>query len=63
MCFTLAARKKLTVKQALVNGRWMIGLQNMTSNDQLRQFVWSLDNGSAGYASGGGVRYYHLDSN
>jgi hypothetical protein len=44
MCFTLAARKKLTVKQAIANGRWMRGLQNMTSNDQLRQFVglWTM---------------------
>jgi hypothetical protein len=44
MCFPLAARKKLTVKQALANGRWMRGLQNMNSIDQLGPFVglWTL---------------------
>jgi hypothetical protein len=35
----LAARKKLTVREALSNGRWMRGLQNITSEEQLNQFV------------------------
>jgi hypothetical protein len=35
LCFPLASRKKLTVKQALSNGRWMRGLQNIDTEEQL----------------------------
>jgi hypothetical protein len=35
----LAARKKLTMREALSNGHWMRGLQNITSEEQLNQFV------------------------
>ena len=35
----MAARKRLTVKQALSNGRWMTGLQRFSSEDELDQFV------------------------
>jgi hypothetical protein len=33
LCFTLAVRKNLTVKEALVNGRWMRGLQRMSNEE------------------------------
>jgi hypothetical protein len=39
MCFALAARKQLTVKEALTNGRWMCDLQRMNNEEQLDQFV------------------------
>jgi hypothetical protein len=39
LCFDLASRKKMTVKQALSGGRWMRGLQYIYSEDQLEQFV------------------------
>ena len=41
--FPLAARKNLTVKEALGEGRWMRGLQRISSVEQLEQFVelWS----------------------
>jgi hypothetical protein len=39
LCFHLAARKKLTVKQALDRGRWMGGLQRIANEDQLLQFI------------------------
>jgi hypothetical protein len=39
LCFDLASRKKLTVKQALLEGRWMRGLQSFSSEEQLEQFV------------------------
>jgi hypothetical protein len=46
-CFALASRKltffftwrKLTVKQALSNGRWMRELQRINSEEQRDQFV------------------------
>jgi hypothetical protein len=39
LCFSLAARKKLTVRHALASGRWMKGLQNINSEAQLDQFI------------------------
>jgi hypothetical protein len=39
LCFPLAARKKLTVRQALASGWWMKGLQNINSEVQLDQFI------------------------
>jgi uncharacterized cupredoxin-like copper-binding protein len=39
LCFPLAARKKLTVRQALASGRWMKELQNINSEEQLDQFI------------------------
>ncbi|CAM0954217.1 unnamed protein product [Alopecurus aequalis] len=36
---TIAWRKNLTVAEALNRGRWMQGLQRMTSDEQLNQFV------------------------
>ena len=35
----LAARKNLSVKEALSNGRWMKGLQRMGTQEQLMQFL------------------------
>jgi hypothetical protein len=44
LLFALAARKNLTVKEVLTNGRWMRGLQRINTETQLDQFVslWSL---------------------
>jgi hypothetical protein len=44
LCFSLAVRKKLTVKQALDRGQWMGGLQRMTTEEQLTQFarLWTM---------------------
>jgi hypothetical protein len=39
LCFDLASRKNLTVKQALSDGRWLRGLQSINSEEQLEQFV------------------------
>jgi hypothetical protein len=36
LCFNLASRNKL---QALSEGRWMCGLQSISSKEQLEQFV------------------------
>ncbi|KAM0917777.1 hypothetical protein ACQ4PT_009218 [Festuca glaucescens] len=37
--FKLAARKNLSVKEALLNGRWMKGLQRIATEAQLDEFV------------------------
>ena len=44
LCFPLATRKNLTVKDALAGGKWMRGLQKMESEPQLDQFVklWTM---------------------
>ncbi|KAM0835188.1 hypothetical protein ACQ4PT_063102 [Festuca glaucescens] len=44
LCFSLATRKNLSMKEALSNGRWMRGLQKMSNEAQLDQFMhlWSL---------------------
>jgi hypothetical protein len=44
LCYNLAVRKNLTVKEALLNGRWMQGLQRMSNEEQIDQFIilWSL---------------------
>jgi hypothetical protein len=39
LCYKLAARKLLTVKEALANGRWMRGLRRMDNEEQLDQFL------------------------
>ena len=39
LCFALARRKNLTVKEALTEERWMRGLQRMNNEEQLDQFV------------------------
>lgn len=39
LCFPLASRKNLTVKEALTDGRWMRGLLKISSEAQLDQFV------------------------
>ena len=39
LCFPLAARKNLSVKEALTNGRWLRGLQRITTEAQLDQFI------------------------
>ena len=43
LCFPLATRKKLTVKEALAEGKWMRGLQRMNTEAQLDQFVMMWD--------------------
>lgn len=37
--FRLARRKNLTVKEALVDGRWMKGLQRIASTEEIDQFI------------------------
>jgi hypothetical protein len=37
--FPLAARKRIMVRKARANGRWMKGLQNINSEEQLEQFI------------------------
>lgn len=37
--YQLARFKKMSVREALNNGRWMLGLQRMTTDGQLNQFV------------------------
>ena len=37
--FKLARFKKITAKKVLTNDRWMQGLQRMSNEDQLTQFV------------------------
>ena len=37
--YQLARFKKMSVREALHNGRWMLGLQRMTTEGQLNQFV------------------------
>jgi hypothetical protein len=39
LCFNLAARKNLTVKESMMEGRWMRGLQRMNTEAQIDQFV------------------------
>jgi hypothetical protein len=44
LCYNLAVRKNLTAKEALLNGRWMRGLQRMINEEQIDQFIilWNL---------------------
>jgi hypothetical protein len=44
LCFPLARRKNLSVKEALSNDRWLCGLQRITTEAQLDQFInlWQL---------------------
>jgi hypothetical protein len=39
LCFALATRKRLSVREALERGRWMGGLQHMEREEQLIQFI------------------------
>jgi mannosylglycoprotein endo-beta-mannosidase len=39
LCFNLAVRKNLTVKESMMEGRWMHGLQRMSTEAQIDQFV------------------------
>ena len=47
LCFLLATRKNLTVKEALTQGRWMRGLQKINTEVQLDQFIalWNMVRG------------------
>jgi cell wall assembly regulator SMI1 len=44
LCYPLAFRKKITVHQGMLDGRWMSGLNRISSQEQLEQFIklWNL---------------------